>query len=100
MTVEELLESAQNDAEPPPELSREAQALWHAKAGNWEASHNIAQDIPSAMGSWIHAHLHLIEGDLGNAGYWYRRADRPARSPEQIPDEWLEIASEVLATSN
>jgi hypothetical protein len=25
----------------------------------------------------VHAHLHRVEGDLGNAGYWYRRAGKP-----------------------
>ena len=32
--------------------------------GNWEQSHNIAQDIHTPMGSWIHALIHVIEGDL------------------------------------
>ena len=99
MTVEELAASAENDSEPPPGLSPEGQALWHAKAGNWDASHDIAQDIGSAMGSWIHAHLHLIEGDIGNAGYWYSRAGKPASNPDQIPDEWKVIATSVLANS-
>ena len=25
---------------------------------------------------WVHAHLHRVEGDLGNAAYWYRRAGK------------------------
>jgi hypothetical protein len=25
----------------------------------------------------VHAHLHRIEGDAGNARYWYDRAGRP-----------------------
>ena len=28
--------------------------------------------------AWVHAHLHRLEGDLDNAGYWYRVAGRPA----------------------
>jgi hypothetical protein len=28
--------------------------------------------------AWVHAYLHRVEGDLGNAAYWYRRAGRPA----------------------
>ena len=62
MTVDELLTSATTDSQPPEGLSPEAEALWHTKAGDWEAAHNIAQDIHTPIGSWIHAHLHVIEG--------------------------------------
>ncbi|RXG14169.1 hypothetical protein DSM03_101286 [Leeuwenhoekiella aestuarii] len=51
-------------------------SLWFIAKGDWEASHNIAQDINSPMGSLIHAHLHRIEGDDWNAKYWYRQAGR------------------------
>ena len=62
----------------PPDLWPEAlKALWWDAMGNWEESHEIAQDIPSVTGSWIHAYLHRKEGDEWNAGYWYRRANRP-----------------------
>ena len=27
--------------------------------------------------AWVHAYLHRKEGDLSNAGYWYRRAGKP-----------------------
>jgi len=94
--VESFLQSATGDSSPPDGLSPEALSIWHIKAGNWEASHDIAQDIDSSMGSWIHAHLHLIEGDIGNAGYWYSRAGKPARKPAEIEAEWLELATAVL----
>ncbi len=51
-------------------------SLWHDAKGNWEASHNIAQDMHNTMGSWIHAYLHRKEGDDWNAGYWYRQAGK------------------------
>ena len=35
------------------------------------------QDDPSPEAAWVHAHLHRVEGDLSNAGYWYRRAGKP-----------------------
>jgi hypothetical protein len=50
------------------------------------------------MGSWIHALLHLIEGDTGNAGYWYAKARKPARGLGEIDDEWQAIAEEVLGS--
>ncbi len=95
--VSAFLESAREDSSPPENLSPEAEAVWHAKAGNWEASHGIAQDLPGSVGCWIHAHLHLMEGDRGNASYWYGRAGRPARAPEDLEDEWLELARAALA---
>ena len=45
-------------------------------AGDWNGAHELVQDDPSAEAAWVHAHLHRIEGDLGNAGYWYRRAGK------------------------
>ena len=44
--------------------------------GDWQGAHDIAQDDPSPEGAWMHAHLHRLEGDEGNAAYWYRRAGR------------------------
>jgi hypothetical protein len=96
MTAAELKASAQTDAAPPPGLSREVQALWHAKKGNWEQSHTIAQDIHTRLGSWIHALLHLIEGDIGNANYWFAKAGKPAVKAAQIDDLWEAIAAETL----
>lgn len=97
MTVAELAASVQNDTAPPHELSLEAQALWHAKKGNWEDAHNIAQEIHTAMGSWIHALLHLIEGDVGNANYWFHKAHKSAQEIARIDVLWETIAAEVLA---
>ena len=97
MTVDELLRSVENDSTPPDGLSPELESLWHTKADNWEAAHNIAQEIHTPMGSWIHAHLHVIEGDLGNAAYWYRKADRPTPTPpDGLDDEWRELVDAAL----
>lgn len=96
MTIEEFEISAQNEDSPPSGISAELTSLWHTKAGNWEAAHDIAQDIDNPMGSWIHALLHLIEGDTGNAGYWFRKAGRPVCSMSEIDKLWEEIASDLL----
>lgn len=85
-----------NAATPPAALSPEAHALWHAKHGNWEKAHNIAQDIHTPMGSWIHALLHVIEGDQWNADYWFSKAGKPSRKPKDIDALWDEIAQQVL----
>lgn len=95
-TVEELLDSIATDAEPPEGLSSELAALWWTKKDRWQDAHEVAQDIDTPMGSWIHALLHTIEGDMGNAAYWYNRADRPAIGAEQIDAEWENIVSHIL----
>ena len=92
----QLKASAASDAKPPTGLSPEAKALWFTKKGDWEAAHGIAQDIETPTGSWIHALLHLIEGDLGNARYWFAEAGRPAKKPSQIDELWDEIAEAVM----
>lgn len=65
------------DPRPPAGWPPGLQALWHEGKGDWEAAHNIAQDMPRATGSLIHAYLHRVEGDRWNAGYWYDRAGQP-----------------------
>lgn len=96
MTAAELAASTLTASAPPSGLSPEAKALWHAKKGNWDISHDIAQDIHTPMGSWIHALLHVIEGDLGNGNYWFHKARRTPCKPSQIDSEWETIAKEVL----
>src|SRR6266542_848688 len=53
-----------------------AQAVRHLEAGDWKAAHEIVQKDSSALGCWAHGIVHLLEGDLPNAQYWYRRARR------------------------
>ena len=76
MTLDEFLNHAAQADAPPGKLSDVLQSLWYAERGNWDRAHQIAQDIPSPDGSWVHAYLHREEGDDGNAGYWYARAHR------------------------
>ena len=79
MHLEEFIQSIKEES-PPEGLSEPLQAMWHARKGDWETAHNIAQSISTELGSWIHAYLHRVEGDLSNAGYWYRRANLPPHS--------------------
>lgn len=52
-------------------------ALELALAGQWDAAHQIVQQHEdNATAAWIHAVLHKIQGDFGNARHWYRRADK------------------------
>lgn len=97
MKPAELKQSALKDARPPAGLGEAALALWFLKKGDWEKSHAIAQDLHDAHGAWIHALLHLVEGDLGNARYWFAEAGRPSVKPAQAEALWDVIAAEVLA---
>ncbi len=83
---------------PPQILSEALQALWFCKNNQWEAAHNIAQDLHSPAGSWIHALLHLIEGDTGNAAYWFHRANQPVRRASEIDRLWETIARSLCIT--
>ncbi len=51
-------------------------ALEHLERGEWEAAHEIVQSDESVHASWLHGIVHVLEGDLENARYWYRRAGR------------------------
>ena len=62
--------------EPPSNWSLPLQCLWYDAKNDWESAHNIAQDLNTNTGSWLHAYLHRKEGDLWNAEYWYLKADR------------------------
>lgn len=84
---------------PPAGLSRPLVALWHAARGEWDQAHGVAQENEGDPDhDWVHAHLHRVEGDLGNAGYWYRRAGRPAvAGGGGLEAERRAIAAELLA---
>jgi hypothetical protein len=53
-----------------------AKAVHHLETGDWQAAHAIVQNETSSLGCWAHGIVHLVEGDLANARYWYRRAHR------------------------
>lgn len=95
--IDDFISHIENEDGPSSEWSELIQALWWAKKGNWEKSHNIAQEIENEDGSWVHAYLHRVEGDLGNAAYWYRRARKPVKQRESLEDEWLELVQYFLS---
>lgn len=94
MSFEEYLYSVAQP-EPPIGLSPILLSLWWDKKGEWERSHDIAQDLHTKDGSWIHAYLHRKEGDIWNADYWYSRAGKTR--PDTSPDiEWESIVRSFL----
>lgn len=92
MTPDEL-----KAATDPSSLSKPLQALLADFQGDWDRAHTLAQAANSTDGDWVHAYLHRKEGDIGNAGYWYRRAHRePVGSSVTLEEEWEQIAAELL----
>lgn len=89
------LKASLAETTPPANLSQPLMALWWVAKGNWEQAHSLAQQTPTADGAWVHAHIHRVEGDLDNAGYWYGRAGKPASSAA-LETEWDQIASALL----
>ncbi|WP_222984399.1 hypothetical protein [Flagellimonas meishanensis] len=81
-------------AVPPRDWSLALQALWWDAKDDWNASHDIAQELHTDMGSWIHAYLHRKEGDDWNAGYWYARAGK------SFPNTSLEEEFVLLVKAN
>ena len=94
MDLDSFRASLAQDA-PPAALGSAVQALWWDAKGDWTRAHECAQAQDDAEGAWVHAFLHRREGDLSNAGYWYRRAARQP-SNEPLEAEWDSIARALL----
>jgi hypothetical protein len=80
---------------PAAQLDASLAALWWAARGRWDEAHKIVQDEETADAAWVHAYLHRVERDLGNAGYWYRRAQQPV-AQDALETEWERIVSALL----
>lgn len=85
------------DAAPPAGADLALQAIWWTGKGEWDRAHQCAQQREGDPDcDLVHAHLHRVEGDLANAGYWYRRAGRPV-AHKPLDAEWAEIAAALLS---
>jgi hypothetical protein len=80
---------------PATNLEPPLAALWWAAKGEWDKAHTIVMNEETANAAWVHAYLHRVEGDLGNAGYWYRQAGQPA-AKDSLEAEWERIVSALL----
>jgi hypothetical protein len=84
-----------SDNKPPAGLSPALTALWWAGKDAWDRAHKIVMNDEGADCAWVHAYLHRVEGDLDNAGYWYRQARR-AKASGDLKTEWKAIAAALL----
>jgi len=63
-------------------------AIRFLEAGDWRAAHEIVQkDEDSPLACWAHGIVHLMEGDLPNARYWYGEARRSFPRARSIAKE-------------
>ena len=84
------LKATLGSAKPAGNLAPPLAALWWAAKGDWDAAHKIVMNEDTKDAAWVHAYLHRVEGDLSNAGYWYRRAAKPAAT-DSLDAEWQRI---------
>ncbi len=96
MNVAEFIASL-NGAAPAQDLSAPLSGLWWAAKGNWDRAHEIVQVDQGRNAARVHAYLHRVEGDLGNAGYWYRQAGQPA-ARDSLEAEWRRLAATLLGS--
>ena len=69
-----------------PRVLRSAVAL--LERGDWQGAHEIVQkDEESSLFCWAHGIVHVLEGDLPNARYWYREAKREFPRDYSVADE-------------
>jgi hypothetical protein len=55
--------------------------------GDWQQAHTIVQEHKTPLAAWLHGIVHTLEGDLDNAQYWYRKADRVFRGVGAVQEE-------------
>ena len=80
---------------PAPDLSPPLRALWWDAQGDWAEAHAQVDDLHTPQAMAVHAYLHRREGDLANAGYWYRRAGERFRR-ETLESEWIALLEDLL----
>ena len=95
MTYDEFILTIENDEAPPASLPPYMRALWWDAKGDWNKAHLLIDSLDDKNSCHVHAYLHRKEGDTGNAGYWYARAN--AQKPSVSPDEeWKNITMQLL----
>lgn len=71
------------------------EALVHMRSGRWDEAHTLVQSDESQLAAWLHGILHVQEGDLGNAEYWYGQARRDFSSRGTLDEEMDRFEAEL-----
>src|ERR1700722_14677464 len=96
MTFAEFERSLKTTA-PPRALAPAVAALWWAKRGDWDKAHTIVMNEDGRDAAWVHAYLHRVEGDAGNAVYWYRQGEKTAAAGALEPGRVAPVAGRLAA---
>ena len=97
MTYDEFLLTIEND-ELPSNLPVYIQALWYDAKNDWNKAHSLIDSLDDRNSFLVHAYLHRKEGDIGNANYWYSRANTSL--PQlSLQEEWKKITMDLLLAS-
>jgi hypothetical protein len=98
-TIDAFRHSTSADS-PPGHFGPALRALWWLHKGHWDEAHKVCQDHEDNHEvNWVHAHLHRHEGDLDNAGGWYRRAGKEMHAGSLQEEQDL-LTAEFLARSS
>lgn len=73
------------------------QVLAHLRAGQWTEAHNLVQQDDSPLSAWLHGIVHIQEGDLEDAEYWYDQAQQHFRSRGTLAEEMLRFEAALPA---
>ncbi len=92
MTYDEFLSV---DADALHGLPAPLAALALDRAGQWEAAHERASAVDSPATNLVHAYLHRKEGDVANAGYWYRNVGE-TMPHGSLDEEWVALVRRFL----
>lgn len=72
------------------------QVLILLRSGRWNEAHHLVQEDGSLLAAWLHGILHVQEGDLEDAEYWYGQAQRHFRSRGTLDEEINSFEAELL----
>jgi hypothetical protein len=64
--------------------------MWYDARKEWDQAHQMVDSLDDVTACWVHAYLHRKEGDVGNADYWHRRANKK-RPSVSLDEEWERI---------
>ena len=78
-------------------MSSLSDAIGLLEGGDWRSAHRIVQKDDSALASWAHGIVHLMEGDRRNAGYWYGRAGRELAANAEIDAEIAALRESAIS---
>ncbi|WP_342620177.1 hypothetical protein [Rhodoferax sp. GW822-FHT02A01] len=71
------------------------QVLLHMREERWTQAHDLVQRDDSLLGAWLHGILHIQEGDLEDAEYWYDKAGRHFRSRGTLEEELERLSAAI-----